>query len=270
MADLPLNRSGSFFNINCVISSIYTYNYLKFHVYFFQESGPDARDWNKVFEQPFGITTRTNRIINPVRDGLMNRREQRNGYVRLLTPSKADRRVLKGIIDKHIRPLPHIQNQINILKEKLNGYYKIGLHIRGGGREDGGTKEDRQVFELTNGIPLKEYCKIFDKIIENKIIENTNREIKVYLATDNEPTVDYFKTTYPQIEFILQDCIRSKGWYGEEHMKSNCEGQRLFEEVVIDAFVLGYSDVFIHGNSNVSNFVVCQNPDIINYNIYGY
>lgn len=262
MADLPLNRSGSFFNINCVISSIEKHPYLKFYVYFFQ----DTRNWDSVFEQPFGMTNPTNRIIAPVRDGLMNQRQaMKEGYIRLLTPSKAERKILKMIIDKYIRPLPNIKSRINVLKERLNGYYKIGLHIRGGGREDGGAKEDRVKFELYNGIPLKEYTKIFDKIIES-----TNKEIKVYLATDNEPTVEYFKTTYPQLEFLTQNCKRSKSWYGEEHAKNNCEGQKLFEEVVVDAYALAYTDVFIHGNSNVSNFVVCVNPEIINYNIYGY
>lgn len=265
MTDLSLNRSGSFFNINCVISSINKYPYLKFYVYFAQERGNEARNWDSVFEQPFGLISSSGRVIAPVRDGLINQRQYYKGYVRLLTPQKSERKLLKSVIDKYIRPVKHIKNRIDVLKEKLTGYYKIGLHIRGGGREDGGTKEDRQAFELNNGIPLKEYSRILDA----ELIK-TNKETKVYLATDNEPTIEYFKTKYPFVEFVTQDCVRSKGWYGEEHAKNNCEGQRLFEEVVIDAYVLAYTDVFIHGNSNVSNFVVCVNPEIVNYNIYGY
>ena len=34
-------------------------------------------------------------------------------------------------------------------------------------------------------------------------------------------------------------------------------------EVIADAWLLSQCDIFIHGNSNVSNFVLCKSPTLI-------
>jgi len=94
--------------------------------------------------------------------------------------------------------------------------------------------------------------------------------VEVYLATDNKPTIKAFEERYHDIQFIYQNCHRSEGWFGEEHTKRKNDSHQLFEEVVIDAYVLSSCDYLIHGNSNVSNFVLCLNPSLSGTNIYGY
>jgi hypothetical protein len=39
-------------------------------------------------------------------------------------------------------------------------------------------------------------------------------------------------------------------------------GYKLGEDILVEAYLLAHTDVFIHGNSNVANFVLCKNPDL--------
>jgi len=40
-------------------------------------------------------------------------------------------------------------------------------------------------------------------------------------------------------------------------------------DVVVEAYLLSETSVFVHGNSNIVNFVLCKNPTLHHKYVYG-
>lgn len=185
-----------------------------------------------------------------------------------ITPRKGglaqpiEREKVNGIIEKYIKLKPHITKKIDeFVKNNFKGYV-IGLHIRGKGRLDGGTGTLRNRGELVEGVPYNLY---FDKL--NELLKSYDASI--LLCSDSQRVVDYCTSEYGD-RIVTYSAIRSPG--GEMHQK---HGEfkdvkyELGEDVLIEAHLLSMTDYLIHGNSNVTNFVLCKNSRLKNFYIYG-
>lgn len=168
------------------------------------------------------------------------------------------------IINKYIKFKPHIHQKVNrFLNSIANGdKYKIGLHIRGSGRLDGGVKNMKNNYKLLNGVPIYDYEKQLQLIMSN----NCNNVIVIF--TDSNKIIEYFKNKYKNI--YAYDSDRSDDFKGEIHIRNNDNDKKnkILEDIVVEVMLMSKMNYLIHGNSNITNFVQCLNSNLDHYDIY--
>lgn len=168
----------------------------------------------------------------------------------------------------------------NDLQFKIDDFYNknlkdsfvIGAHIRHPSHiiEQPGLKmPSLEVFKKHIDKQLKIAKKIQSKII------------KIFIATDQDSVITFFKKYYPKILITNHDSSRTNESQ-DSHFNSlvgkskNKEGfqilhiiasnknlwsKKMAEEVIIDAYILAKSDVFIHVTSNIATAVSYMNPN---------
>jgi len=172
-----------------------------------------------------------------------------------------ERCVVNAIIDKYIRVKPNIQEKIYDFYEKNFNDYVIGLHLRGKGRERVVSGLLKKGAKFIDEVPYNLY---FDKL--NEILRD-HKDCKVFLCSDSQTVVDHCMNSYGN-RIITYDAVRSIR--GETHRNPKYRDQKytLGEDVLVEAYLLSMTNYLIHGNSNVSNFVLCKNCNLKNYYIY--
>lgn len=167
-----------------------------------------------------------------------------------------DRRTPHRLIGKYLRIKPDIEHMISDYRANhLNGY-TIGLHLRGPGRLDGGTKQLKRRHNLKNGVPFDLYFSHVDQRL------GSHPEAKVFVCSDSQMVIDECKSKYGA-RITTYDATRSN--FGEMHTENRgnltkYSGYKLGVDVIAEAYLLSHTDYLVHGNSNVSNFVLCLNP----------
>jgi hypothetical protein len=136
----------------------------------------------------------------------------------------------------------------------------IGVHYRG-------TDFRLNIHNHPNPIAEVDYFNEIDKILES------STSLKIYLATDDEKTLEKFKTKYGSSLKYFDDVFRSDSKTLNIFRDSdrNFHGFLLGYEVLRDSFVLAQSSYFVHGLSNVAygakllNIAYCKkfNQDIV-------
>lgn len=172
--------------------------------------------------------------------------------------AQPNRSIGNTIINKHLK--------INkkILEAAQEYHNAIGLHIRGPGRIDPPVNKLDQLnqhFVCEHGVPFELY---FHEIDSSLASGGFNC---IYLATDSDFVFTRLKTRYGRL-LIGNNLARSK--FGEDHTKvsGDLRAYNLGKEALIDALSLSNCGLLIHGNSNLSNFVLCYNPTLINDYVY--
>jgi len=127
------------------------------------------------------------------------------------------------------------------------------------GAFEGGALESRQELKLRGGIPFE----VFFRAIDERLSEDPTSTL--FLCSDSQKVIDGFSDRYGDA-FVLYPSIRSD--FGEMHA-NHCENKgiqfprkKLGIDIVVKAHLLSRCDYFIHGNSNVANFVLCYNPGL--------
>ncbi len=156
------------------------------------------------------------------------------------------RRYVKSIIDKYIHIKPFILDQVeDFYQKKMGGFICIGVQAR----------LSRHV---CNRASLEEYAQEIDRIIKN----HTHDPIKIFVATDTNKAIRFFKQRYGD-----------KAIYSDAWRKEN-EDDPIFDSprfqvgstagigAIKDCLLLARCDYFIHIISNLSNFVSFYNPHI--------
>jgi len=264
---LKFRRGGLFYLVNNIIDFLHiaernNFQFdLKLEDSLYQEDSRSGPVWNYYFEDIFDIDRsktypiykykifRKNHLTAPrVKDGCM---------VPLLLPR--NRELANSYIKKHIRLQPHIQEIINRCKEDFSIQQTIGLHIRGPGRLHGGMKEILKKLRVKNSVPFHIYFEHVDKYLNNC------SDVKIFLCSDSQMVIREFINKYGD-RIITYDSSRRD--YGEMHElgPENNELEfsyyKLGEDVLVETYLLAETEFLIHGNSNVSNFVLCLNPDL--------
>lgn len=177
------------------------------------------------------------------------------------------------IIKKHIHLKPEIANRINKIKaDYFDGYYVIGAHVR----------HPSHAIEQLSGVQAeneKFVVKIRERI--EKISQGGEKNIRVFLATDQELVVKHFKeefgdklvwmdatrTTKEQDDLYnsLSKEDREREGFQLQHIMANDPTRwntGLAVEVIQDAWLLAECDVFYHTTSNVSTAISFINPEV--------
>lgn len=175
-----------------------------------------------------------------------------------------DRLLSNRLISKYIKLKPNIAKIIEEYKTCHFSAYVVGLHLRGPGRLDGGTKQLKNKHKLKAGVPFELYFEYVDRQIQ------IHPEAKVFLCSDSEMVINECKSKYGD---ALMTYESTRSYFGEMHAQNREDnnmysGYKLGEDVIVEAYLLSKTDYLIHGNSNVSNFVLCLNPDLKSSYVY--
>lgn len=262
---MRFDRGGMFYIINNVLDmlSIAEIEHFKFNLKLdnslYQQQGKEGHVWNYYFENLFEIDQfETHPVYNYIqfrKDHLLAPRFRNNRMDPLLLPK--NRIIANNFIEKYIRLKPHIREKIEDFINKNDIENAVGLHMRGPGRVHGGMQYILEKLVLKEGVPFQIYFKFVDEFLEQ------NNKTKIFLCSDSSYVIDECKKIYGD-RVLTYDSLRSE--YGELHevdsKKTDFSRYKLGEDIITEAFLLSQTKYFIHGNSNISNFVLCKNPSL--------
>ena len=190
-----------------------------------------------------------------------------NGYL----DQPKSREVVQKIIEKYIKLKKNIIKKINDF-EKNNFKDKkiLGVHLRGGGiltgtyhplNSDNVDEKKKQKIALKNGVPYELFFEEIDKYL------NDNKDASIFLCSDSEDVILQCKKKYED-KIITYDSTRTN--VGEMHHDNSLQNMKykLGEDILVEAYLLSKTDYLIHGSSNVTNFVLCNNSKLENHFVY--
>lgn len=264
---LNCKGGGLFFIINNIIDFLdtatkndFVFN-LQWKNSLYEDRSINGHVWNYYFENIFDTdSTKTYPIYeyrNFRKDHLTAPRIKDGKMEPLLLPR--DKYIANQYIEKYLNLKPHIQKIINQYKDKHFNRSIVGLHLRGPGRLHGGMPEFLKKVKIEDGVPYKLFFGHVDNYLKN------NLNAKIFLCSDSDMVIRECIKIYGD-KIITYDSYRTD--YGEMHEigpinnDSNFSRYKLGEDVLVEAYLLAQTDYFIHGNSNVSNFILCKNPDL--------
>lgn len=170
------------------------------------------------------------------------------------------------IIERHIRLKPDIKAVIDAYSAEIFTRFTVGLHVRGPGRVDGGVPELRRRFRADGGVPLEAFIAPVERLLADR------PDAQVLVCSDSEAVAEDLKNHFSD-RAVFYPATRSQ--FGEMHMSGHpknvgleFEPYKLGEDVLVEAHLLAMTDLLVHGNSNVVNFVLCANPDLANEYVY--
>jgi len=168
---------------------------------------------------------------------------------------------VKQLIDKWVVLRPEIQETIDTLhRVHMAGRHVIGLHVRGPGRYHDGTLLLNWRCKYDSLPPYAEYTRLVAKHMRDDSV--------VLLGTDAGCVQEHFRARWG--DRLL--CLAPQVPLGEAHEQSGHGGKDpycLGVQALIDAYLLARADVFVHGHSNMSNYIICMAPNTRSEDIYG-
>jgi hypothetical protein len=175
-----------------------------------------------------------------------------------------DRQKCNQIIEANISLQPWLRQKIQSLYDThLNSHRVLGVHLRGPGKDKvGHGGVDRLNHLLGAGSPP--FSKYFE-IIDSKLEEYDY----ILLGTDAGMVQKTMRARYgDRILTVVSDQYE----LGEAHAKNrkvaNISFNQLGMEAIVDAYLLSKCDFLIHGNSHLSNYVMCLAPHLKTQNVY--
>lgn len=270
---LSLRPHGMFSNVNEVVEQLRLANNsgYKFHIdwsssCYRDETRPDD-PWTYYFlpcyeSEAYGLghlenltsgsaiaCTRTNIITPRLEDGKMDP---------LLLPH--DRHGAHDIIERYIRPRTDVLDLVDQFQASHFRSPVIGLHIRGQGRRDGGVSRMRKRYTSENQVPYQPFFAQTDEAL--RLLPSA----QIFVCSDSSTVIEHVQERYGE-RVISWNAQRSP--FGEMHAHhSENKGlefspYQLGLDILVEALLLSRTDIFVHGNSNVANFVLCKSPDLI-------
>ena len=259
---LKLRHAGFGSNINQVINSCIYVELNKqepFYVIWNNNCYLKKDIFKLYFDQPFfkSENIEINKNMNLIKNyfyGYITPRDKSNLELSkcvLLPPS--DRFLINNIINKYIKINNKIINIKNNFLSEYSSVYKIGIHIRGTGRikhlGDLKCKEQIEFYYLQE---------ILNHIFEIK------KNYVIIIFTDNKFSLNYFINIFKNIKYYNSN--RTDDNIGEIHLKN--KDIKTFEDILVETEIMSSMDYLIHGNSNITNYVLCKNPYLKSYDIY--
>lgn len=147
------------------------------------------------------------------------------------------------LINKYVIIKPHIQNKIDaFVNEHFEGNYVIGIHYRG-------TDKYSEAATVT-------YEEVLD-CIKNEVAQSDGKNIKIFVATDEEPFLHYMHKNLPG-KVVAIDAIRSHN--GTPVHNSSQNGYKKGEDALIDCILLSKCSKLYKMASNLSDVSIRFNP----------
>lgn len=224
--------------------------------------GPEP--WNYYFEQPFrptptppddamvlpggrDVVCRSDSIITPCRVDF----DHHSMYL------PADTSEAHRIIRRFLRLTPQTQSALTAARQQLVQGPTIGVHMRGPAGTDGGNRDARAAHGSPGAVPYALFQRHIDAALASR------PDARILLCTDDADVIDHMRLHYGS-KIATYDAFRLPA--GEMHTRI-ARGEamaatpyRLGLDVVIEAYLLGDTDILIHDFSNVSRFVRCLTP----------
>jgi len=269
--ELRLRNSGMFSIVNEVVQYLHlaqTHGYEFFidwrHSCYLdpeQESDP----WEYYFEPCFEhVERQSGQTLLPVgksiacsKDNVITPRLLDGQCRPLLLPH--DRLVPNALIDRYIRLKPHVAEKIESFIQQHFADFTIGMHLRGLGRTHGGAQELRQQGGHHSGIDYQRFFQPLDAALQK------TPSARLLICSDSQDVIDHVSKEYGE-QVISYQASRSQ--FGEMHANHpknqglTFSPYKLGLDIVIEAYLLSRTDFFIHGNSNVANYVLSLNPKL--------
>ncbi len=193
------------------------------------------------------------------KDNIITPKEADGDTFRLLPH---DRSVPNKVIQKHLRLKPAV---IKIIDEFVKTHFPevtIGLHLRGVGHnvelplakdKDSNSVDYERYFQPVNAALLK------------------YPDAKILACSDSQDVIDHIIEVYGE-RTITYESTRSA--FGEMHAKHpqnkglTFSPYKLGLDIIIETYLLARTNYFIHGNSNVANFVLSVNDRLDSFYVY--
>ena len=220
--------------------------------YYFAPCFPDAVLPENPLQLPRGapVACTCANIITPrLRDGDCNP---------LLLPR--DRAGAGALIKAYLHLQPDVLDAIDRFQAEAFGPEMIGLHIRGPGRTDGGVPDLRRQYGDAGTVPLDPFCAAVDRALKAR------PEARIFACSDSSQVIDALRARYGA-RLVTYDATRSV--FGEMHANhpenagESFPRYKLGLDVLVEAHLLSRVDMLVHGNSNVTNFALCQAPALV-------
>ncbi len=183
-----------------------------------------------------------------------------DGATSMLLPH--DRSVPNKVIQKHLRLKPMV---IKIIDEFVKTHFPevtIGLHIRGVGHNvELPLAKDRH----SNSVNYERYFQPVNAALLKY------PDAKILACSDSQEVIDHIIEVYGE-RTITYESTRSA--FGEMHANHTQNKGLTFSpyklglDVVVEAYLLARTNYFIHGNSNVANFVLSVNDRLDSFYVY--
>ena len=275
---LNLRSAGMFSNVNEVVQQLhlaeqggYLFNISwRFSCYLEDSVGPNP--WLYYFKPCFNHTDwpadtpplKGGTAVACSKENVITPRMIDGKCAPLLLPT--DRRPAHRLIDQYIRLNDETARVVDSFARQFEGKRMIGLHIRGLGRNHGGATALR--WQQGQQKPVIDYDRYVD-VLEQHL--QFYPDASIFVCSDSQTVIDEIRHRYTD-KVIVYPSSRSD--FGEMHARhKNNAGldfspYKLGLDVVAEAWLLAKTDLFIHGNSNVANFVLCKNPLLESVYVY--
>jgi len=139
-----------------------------------------------------------------------------------------------------------------------NHRHVIGLHVRGPGRTHDGTLLLHWRCGYTEFPDYNAYAVRVERHMRDDSV--------VLLGTDAGCVQDYFRKRWGDRLICAAPAQKHVG--EAHHHPENITPYELGVQALVDAYLLASSSVFVHGCSNMSNFILCMAPEMQNEDIY--
>jgi len=275
--ELRLRNSGMFSIVNEVVQYLHlaqTHGYEFFidwrHSCYLDSSRTDD-PWEYYFEPCFPTANKAQSVaLLPVgksvacaKDNVITPRLVDGKCKPLLLPN--NRGIPNKLIEDHIQLKPYVRELIDAFVENNFAEVTVGLHLRGLGRDHGGAGQLRAKGHKANEI---DYQRFFDPVDE---LLQRHGTAKVLICSDSQDVIDHTVGVYGD-RVITYDASRSE--FGEMHANHpknaglEFSPYKLGLDIVVEAYLLSRTNYFVHGNSNVANFVISLNAQLDSTYVY--
>jgi len=269
--ELRLRNSGMFSVVNEVVHYLYLAENEGFRFFIngrhscYLDQNYQGDPWNYYFEACFegeppsrGVKVLpVGKLIACAKNNIITPRLVDGKCKPLLLPK--NRAIPNHLISKFIKLKPEVCKIVDAFSEKHFTNKTVGLHLRGMGRNHGGADRLRAKAGGGQGIDYERYFNAVDKYLEK------TPSAKIFACSDSQAVIDYIEQVYGD-RVITYTSLRSD--FGEMHADHpenvglRFSPYKLGLDIVVEAYLLARTNYFVHGNSNVANFVVCLNHQL--------
>jgi len=281
--ELRLRNSGMFSIVNEVVQYLHLAQEQNFEFFIdwrhscYFDSTYDGDPWEYYFEACFANAARgsepskmlpVGKSIACAKDNVITPRLIDGKCKPLLLP--VDRSIPSALISKFITLKPHVKELIDDFVKANFSETTVGLHLRGLGRDHGGASQLRAKASKgrsgnSNEIDYEQFFTPVDKALAS------SPSAKLLVCSDSQTVIDHVCEVYGE-RVITYGATRSA--FGEMHANHpknqglTFSPYKLGLDIVVEAYLLARTDYFVHGNSNVANFVISLNDTLKAHYVY--
>ena len=186
--------------------------------------------------------------------------------INFLMPPK-DRALAKTFIDRHLRLGDRVAARLDAAeKALLAGKRTIGLHVRGPGRRAGGISRHIVAMQWKwPGVRVPPYRAYFAKL--DQLLRGGQFD-QILICTDSLSVRERFVTRYGQRLVWLDASLTPEGEMHARPTTHRFSKQKLGDDAIVEAYLLSRTQFLLHGNSNLTNFVLCNSPELPSHDVY--